>query len=226
MKKIMIAILMIFGFNSIASADLGINVGISGSMAAIQATGTDEVTQNSGLVTTSKEDATAVAGWGSVFIEKTLPGPLSRLAIGIDWVGDTLSTETAENDQLDLEAQTADEFPDLVNKVNTVQIDFKDLTTLYLTASITENLYIKGGVSEVDVITNESLATGSSYGNTSLEGTVIGIGFNKTMDNGFFVRAESTYMTWDTARLTSGHNTVSLGDLAGVKGAISIGKSF
>ena len=45
-----------------------------------------------------------------------------------------------------------------------------------------DNFYIKAGMMEVDVITNESLGTGSTYGNTSLDGTMLGFGYNNTLE--------------------------------------------
>ena len=84
-------------------------------------------------------------------------------------------------------------------------------------------------MAQVDVITKEDLATGSAYGNTSLDASVFGLGFNNSFDNGMFVRVEGTYMDFDNAKLTSstnGDNSVELNNLEGASGKISIGKSF
>ena len=48
-----------------------------------------------------------------------------------------------------------------------------------LLLNVNENLYIKGGVASVDVITNENLGTGGAYGNTNLDATMFGFGYNK-----------------------------------------------
>ena len=141
--------------------------------------------------------------------------------IGVDYVMDTLASETTESRRLDkTTTETAS------NVENKVQVDFEDLTTFYAGLMLTENAYIKAGVVSVDVITNEKLGTGGSYGNTSLDGTSLGIGYNKTMDNGMFVRAEGNYMSFDGASLTSGDMTVKLKNLDGLTGKLSIGKSF
>jgi len=100
------------------------------------------------------------------------------------------------------------------------------MATLYIALNITDNAYVKAGVSTVDVITNENLATGASYGNTSLDGTMLGIGYNMELDSGIFVRAEGSYINYDGTSLTSGDQTINLKSLDAVTGKLSIGKSF
>ena len=91
-----------------------------------------------------------------------------------------------------------------------------------------ENLYAKAGIVRVDVITNEKLETGSTYGNTDLDGMMLGVGYNKTMDSGIFLRVEGNYMDFDGTSLTSSANSnkIELSQLHGVSGKVSIGKSF
>ena len=91
---------------------------------------------------------------------------------------------------------------------------------------VTENAYIKAGLVSVDVVTNETLGTGSAYNNTSLDGTMYGVGYNFGADNGMFVRVEGNYMSFDAASLTSNDNKIHLRSLDGVTGKVSIGRSF
>ena len=63
---------------------------------------------------------------------------------------------------------------------------------------MTDNLYVKAGMIQVDVITNESLGTGSTYG-TLIRWYVVGIGYHNTFGNGMFVRLEANYMDFDGA---------------------------
>jgi hypothetical protein len=145
--------------------------------------------------------------------------------IGIDYVPTALETETVETQKADMRT---DDSSTISASVNKLQIDFEDLTTYYVGVYLTENFYAKAGMVTVDVITNENLETGSTYGNTNLDGTVFGIGYNKSMDNGLFIRAEGNYMNFDGASLTSSANSnkVELSSLDGVSGKISLGKSF
>ena len=198
------------------SAEIGVNLGVSGNLAVFHATGVENESTEK-----SSEDATGVAGFGSIFIEKTLG---DRLTIGLDYVPSALDSETSENvvrDKTTTDTQTV--------KTNTVKVAFEELTTLYVALNITESFYVKAGMAQVDVITKENLATGSAYGNTSLDGSVLGVGYNNSFDNGMFVRVEGTYMDFDNAKLTSstnGDNSVELNNLEGASGKISIGKSF
>ena len=217
MKKLILGISFMLASFSMVSAEIGVNLGVSGNLSVFHATGveTEAVDEK------NTEDATGVAGYTSFFIEKTLG---DRFTIGYDFVPDALDSETAETVRLDkttTDVQT--------QKTNTIKVAFEDLSTLYVALNVTENFYVKAGMTSVDVITKESLATGSDYGNTSLDGTVYGVGYNNTFDNGMFFRVEGTIMDFDNAKLTSttnGDNTIELNNLEGASGKISIGKSF
>ena len=59
-------------------------------------------------------------------------------------------------------------------------------------------LYLKGGVAQVTLNTNESLGTGSKYGEEDIMGYVIGFG----VDSGNW-RTELTYTDYEDISLTS-----------------------
>ena len=217
MKKLILGISFMLASFSMVSAEIGVNLGVSGNLSVFHATGveTEAVDEK------NTEDATGVAGYTSFFIEKTLG---DRFTIGYDFVPDALDSETAETVRLDkttTDVQT--------QKTNTIKVAFEDLSTLYVALNVTENFYVKAGMTSVDVITKESLATGSAYGNTSLDGTVYGVGYNNSFDNGMFFRVEGSIMEFDSAKLTSttnSDNVIELKDLEGASGKVSIGKSF
>ena len=217
MKKIITLIISSFFVVSLASAERGINIGVSGSMGAFQATGTETEKDEK-----NKEDAVGAAGWASIFVEKTLN---DRFTVGIDYVPTALESETSTLTQKDIKG-VGTSSADAANKV---QVDFNDLTTIYLAVNMSENLYAKVGFMQVDVDTNENLATGSEYGNTSLDGTLVAIGYNTGFGNNMFARIEGSVMDLGGQKLTSStnsDNTVELKDVVGATGRISIGKSF
>jgi hypothetical protein len=217
MKKIILSLVSALFLISTASAEIGVNIGVSGTTGLFAATGSEEQT---GEKTDKHQDSEIGAGaWGSIFFEKEL----GRFAIGVDYVSDVFSTDTVETQMTDQRTENSDT---ATSGVNSVQVDFEDLTTLYATFNVTDTLYVKAGMSSVEVITNESLNTGSSYGNTTIDGSSIGIGYNMDMDNGLFVRAEGNYMSFDGASLTSNDNTIKLKNLDGVTATLSVGKSF
>ena len=156
--------------------------------------------------------------YGSIFAEVMV---MDKFAIGLDYVPMALESETTEN------LQTTTTSSD--TGTNKVQIDFQDLTTLYAMFFATENIYLKAGFTQVDVKTNESLATGGSYGDTTLDGYTVGLGFNQDMDNGMFVRFEASVMELDGATLVNKNDTtkkVTADGIEGVTAALSLGKTF
>ena len=222
MKKLLLTIVLSTLYVSSASAEIGVNVGVSGQAGIFAASATESTG------TTKKGNGTehGSAGWGSVFVEGTFN---DRFIIGIDYVPQALETDTTETAKSNLGAGGV-ETPASTVTTNKVQVDFEDLTTLYAGLMLTNNLYVKAGVTTVDVITNENLGTGASYANAELDGTMFGIGYHNALDNGVFFRFEGNYMTFDgatvTATGTAADNKIELRNLDGVSGKISLGKTF
>ena len=158
-------------------------------------------------------------GWGSIFLEKTLG---SRIAVGVDYVPSAIQSETKEKATTDMTTSNSN-----TAVTQKIAVDFEDLTTLYVALNVTDNLYVKVGALTMDVTTKETLGTGSTYPNTSLDGTSIGAGYNLDMDNGMFFRAEALYMDIDGVKLTSSNShVVEVSGIDGATGSISFGKSF
>tara|TARA_B100000579_G_C22701286_1_gene789912 strand:- start:198 stop:866 length:669 start_codon:yes stop_codon:yes gene_type:complete len=222
MKKTLIGLVVAMFSMGTVSAETTVNIGISGNAAlfAASATETDQGTHGTttdGNEKNSESDFLGVA-YGSVFLE----GEFGPVLIGVDYVMQDLDTETAStvvDDKTTSDAST--------KKTNTVKVSFNDLTTVYAGFKI-GNAYVKAGVIAVDLKTEENLGTGGSYGDTSLDGTMVGVGASHTLDNGVFLRAEASYMEFDSVELTStsGSQKVSLDSLDGIQGKFSIGKSF
>ena len=216
MKKITTAIVILLGTISMASADLGINIGIAGNTSIWHATGVEEHTANS---TSQTEDAVGVSGYDSYFIEKTLG---KRITIGFEHSTEALTTDTAENNRYSLDSGNQS-----TTKTNTVQLKFENLDMLYVHLNISPSVYVKFGETQVDVITNESLGTGSSYDNFSLDGSLVGAGYNKSFSNGIFLRGEANFLEFDdSAKKTSLDNTVQMKGLEGGQFKIALGYSF
>ena len=234
MKKLLIALFVVFGYVTSASAISGVNFGISITAGQFEADGASEKFTGAHSSSASPGDVTkkasaegdsaeALFGFGSIFIEKTLG---DRLAIGVDYVPTTLDTETTENVQDNNDNPLAGKGTD---QTNTVQVDFNDMTTIYLTLKLNDNLYLKAGSVSVDVETNESLGTGGSYGNTSLDGNIFAIGYNRDLDTGAFVRLEAHTMDLDGVTLTNENDStksVSADGVSGYGAKFSIGRSF
>ena len=214
MKKITI---FIAGFMLLAfTAQAEIRAGISLSAGVFEVDGASEkftgVTKNA-----TGDEAEGLFGIGSIFVEKSF----GKYALGLDYVPLSLESETTENTQTTSTSSATG--------VNKVQIDFENLMTVYGTIALNDNVYAKAGYMEVDVVTNEVLATGGAYGDTSLDGFVVGLGYNADLDNSAFVRVEATYMEFDGATLTNtadSAKSVTADGVSGYGAKLSIGKAF
>ena len=223
MRKLTIAIIMLFSTISLASAEMGVNIGISADVGTFSTSGSE----NENGEVSKKKDAESLVGYGSIFIEKTLnflPGPFGRLSVGYSHVPHDLKSGTADREDKDMKDDNST--PIVKQKI---QADFSNFNTVYATLRITDWLYVKAGSIDVDVTTNEKLGTGSSYGNTSLDGSTIGAGIHIAKDNGLFFRFEVNDQSFDGVKLTSttnSANSVTITDLDGTTAKMAIGKSF
>ena len=188
MKKIIFTLLASVFYMTSVSADMGVNLGASLSAGLFSATG-KEVDTGPNLTETTEDAEHGEAAFSSIFIEKDLG---DRFTVGIDWVLSTLSTDTVESRRQDKTTGTSSS-----NVENKIGIDFDNLTTYYVSFNVNENLYAKVGVATVDIITKETLGTGSTYGDTDMDGTVLGVGYNATFGNSAFIRVEGNYMELD-----------------------------
>jgi hypothetical protein len=115
------------------------------------------------------------------------------LRVGVSYVPYALESETTENTRND-NCQNNDNTSHraCTTSAQTVQVDIEDMITMYVAYhrevdfGVVDSVFVKGGVIEADVMTKEKLASGSQYGNTTLEGSFIGLGVEKNMDNGLF----------------------------------------
>ena len=217
MKKILTLVFSSLLFTSVASADAGINIGISQSFGVFTGSATETELDDK-----DSEDAAAAVSWTSVFLEKTLG---ERLSIGVNYVPSALESETTETQRRDkttTDAQTV--------RTQKISVDFEDLTTIYVALNMTENMYVKAGMMSVDVVTNETLGTGSEYADTSLDGTMLGMGYNKPFGNSACLRFEGNYYTFDGSdeitSSTNSDNKVKIDSLDGASATISIGRTF
>ena len=82
--------------------------------------------------------------------------------------------------------------------------DFSMHTTIYAILPLNDNgLYGKIGGGTVDVESTESLVTGAAYGDETVNFATIGVGLEKDLDNGGFIRFEGTYSDYENVELKS-----------------------
>jgi hypothetical protein len=193
----------------------------------------------------SKTQDDVFLGYVSLFGEAHLLN--TGLRVGVSYVPYALESETTDNTRNDnCTNNGADSGGDNTNTgactatKQTVQIDLEDLISMYVAyhheidLGLIDSVFVKGGVLQADVITKEKLASGSQYGNTTLSGQFVGLGVEKNMDNGLFVRFEGNVTQFQNIKLTNGFdgtedenkNTIEITGLDGATATLSIGKSF
>ena len=105
--------------------------------------------------------------------------------------------------------------------------------TTYLIKSLDSGFLIKVGMASADINTKETLGTGSTYGNKSVDGAHYGIGYDINRDSGAFVRTSLEHTDFDEITLKSGVADAVTGTFNNVKANVdvtmvkfSIGKKF
>ena len=259
MKKILAVICFIFLPLNFANAEI-LSFGVSGNVGLLEADGKETITgtserevtfgnnntsvQTAGVESTSstKGSEDVAIGYLSLFGEAHLFD--SGLRLGLSYVPYALESETTANDRHDNcknegAANANVTTTACVNTKQTVQIDVEDLVTMYLAYhhevnfGFIDSVFVKAGIIEADVITKEKLSSGSKYGNATLEGQLIGLGVEKNMENGLFVRVEANMTEFDSIKLKNletdvdaNKNTIDITGLDGATATLSIGKSF
>lgn len=221
MKKIIISLFSVF-FLLIANAnaaDFGFKIGGTLGAGAFEVDGAVEknadVTKN---VTSEGDKAEEMYALGSIFTEITVN---DKIAIGVDYVPYALESNEIENEQ---------EVAGSTTKVtNRAEVHIEDITTIYASLYLNDNIYAKAGYLQADVLTKEALGTGGAYPNADIDGIVLGLGYDRAADNGMFVRLEATYTDLDSVQVTNSNDSTKSITVDGVKGygaSISIGKAF
>ena len=226
---------MLLGSISLANADR-VSVGVSLTGAVFDAEGAKEIFSgnHAGDVASTKviknsrtegEDAEGAFALGSVFAEFSLA---DQLSLGVSYVPHSSDSEEAQNVQ-NIGGTTNVPSNHTAEATNKVKVSFEDLYTVYALAKFNENVYAKAGLVQVELITDENLGTGGAYGNDTLEGFTIALGYNMDMADGMFIRGEAMYMEIDGTTLTNANDSTKSVTADGIDGygaTISVGKSF
>jgi len=216
MKKIIITIFaLLFATVSYSVEKPTFTAGLSVAGGVFEADGASEKNADA-TKTASEDDAEALYGIGSIFLEAKFN---DKFILGVDYVPHSLDTETTENVQDQMGSSVT----------NTVQIDFEDYTTVYAAVFLNENIYAKAGYVQVDAITKETLGTGGAYGDETFDGYTLGLGYNRDLDNGAFIRFEGNYTEFDGVTSTNTVDTtksITVDGITGYGAKISVGKNF
>lgn len=155
---------------------------------------------------------------------------LMGLSVGFEMGGDGLSNtmERVIAGRGTLTAATGATAEETRNGTQAVNISIDDSNSLYILMPIMDTgFYVKAGTIDVDVVTKETLFTGSTYGNVGLSGDFVGAGYQHNIGDYFFARAEGLYTEYGAASVTgSGGDKISLSDVGSASAKFSLGLRY
>ena len=219
MKKLITAI---FGFALISfSADaVERKIGITAALTDFESTGTETMKSNSDKTSTDISETVIVP---SLFLEISTD---AGLGIGIDYVPADAEIGNKSKTKVDIDTDDAADN----GGTNKASADVSGHSTIYLKIPV-KAAFLKVGYVEADIETTENLATGTTYGNKSVNGTMVSLGFDRDLENGTFIRAEVAYTDYDDITLTGSADTDGVSnkvdaDVDATALRISVGKAF
>ena len=220
-KQIITIIASLFLFASANAIEFG--VGLSGALATVNAQGSESESTNTGAEASIRntEVDNAFTGIGSVFAEVILG---NGLTVGVEMVPMSADVSDATHKRTDVAIATAGEGT-VGTIVREAKAEVENFTTLYTEIPV-YGMYLKAGLSQIDVNVNETAQTnGGSYANKTLDGITYGIGI-KGEWMGFYTKLGGERTDFDTYKATSGTTNTLTADLDVTQFKFSIGKAF
>ena len=95
------------------------------------------------------------------------------------------------------------------------------------------NAYVKAGYIQATLITSENLATGSKYEDIDMTGLQVGAGYEGSLGDMAFWRAEGSYQMWEDisasgseAGATSAAKNKITAEVGSIVGSLQVGMKF
>ena len=221
MKKTIAILSSITMLASTAFADTT-NVGVKISRGNLDASGTQTITETNvnGVHAGSSKDASFT--YGSIFVEREMVRDAFNFSVGLDYTPASAEVDTLKG-----------------NNVTNAKIEISNAFTLYVQPKkVLANgigIFAKIGYTRADLdVKNITTAAGASYNSSNtvtsasdtLEGPMFGLGVEKNLANGAFVRLEASYTNFDKVSGTSSNGTKISADSDLTSASLSIGKKF
>ena len=238
-KNMLIAAIAIVAISTNVSAGTT-SVGVTASMMDVSASGTetDKLTAaganvaDTSVRTKSASDKTAV---GSLFAEYTFSDSAWPVSFGFEYTPGTADISNKLS-RTDTELSITGGLNTTANSVvRTASADATNFSTAYLEAPIWGMLYVRAGVSNIDInyVTTDTSTVGGSYSdNISLTGTNLGVGLKGNTSGGTLWKVTYEETDYDGFTLNSTGNSVAAnsntikGDVDTSAFRLSLAKSF
>ncbi len=196
-KALTLAFLLALFGSSQSLAEYGVTVGVTGSMAMIDASGQE--TEGGEI---SRAEVTNNTAIGSIFIEyNDILG--SGFSLGVDYIPGSADLSSNTKVREDIETSvTSTATTTSTSRSQKAQAEIDNHLTYYVTYGA-GGAYVKAGYIQADLNTLESLPTGSKYGNETLDGVVLGAGVEFDVYANTVGRLEFTHTDYGDIDLTS-----------------------
>ena len=178
--------ILLFMSNAMAESRFGVSL----SYAMIDADGSE--TEGGEKTNGSASNETFIP---SIFIEAG-NGPF---AFGLDYIPIEADVSSKTKSRTDTETSvTGTTTTTSTSRTQRAQASVQDHITLYASYNLTDSFYVKGGYAQFSLVTEESLGTGSKYGDADVTGYLYGLGI--TDGNS---RLELSFTDYEDVSLTS-----------------------
>jgi len=189
-KALSLAFLLTLFGSSHALAEYGITVGLTGSMAMIEASGQET---EGGEV--SRGEVSNNTGVGSIFVEyNDILG--SGFSLGVDYIPGSADVSSSLSQRTDANSEGD-------SATNKAQAEVDGHTTYYATYGTDSGAYLKVGYVQADLNTLETLGTGSKYANETLSGWEVGAGVEFDVYASTVGRFELTHIDYGDIEIRS-----------------------
>jgi len=187
-----------------------INIGVTGALATIDASGNEvEASDTDDTSTTTANVENANIPIGSIFVE--YESDFWGLTLGAEHVPATADVSDSVKRRTDAETSVTDDDDQTSNSRDfKANAEVENFNKVYLELPIMNNIFVRAGIAQIDVNTTETASgNGGSYGNASLDGEVMGIGIKGEMGGNMGYKLFYEQTDFDTLKLTSSGNSVA-----------------
>ena len=228
-KNILIGLVATISLTSVAYAG-SFGLGVTGSYTMIDASGTESDADNTGTensVRTKSVDNNVFTG--SIYVEYSFndaswAGAGNGITFGAEYTPGSADVSDKVLSRTDVASPVADGD----NGTYNAQAELDKYLNYYIELPVWNSLYVKAGMAQVDVTTleNATSTTIGTYGNKTLDGTNLGIGFKGVTSNNIVWKLAYEQTNFDTLNLTSTTSNTISADLDTKEVALSLGYRF
>ena len=209
LTTILASLLLAIASSTFANA-ASFNIGVTGSLASINASGSEvenSDTDDTSTTTASVENENVPIA--SVFVE--FESDFYGLTLGASHVPGTADVSDSAKTRNDVEASvTGTSAASAASRTFKANAEVENFNSLYIELPIYGAFFVKAGLAEIDVNTTEvASSNGGNYGNTTLDGEQWGFGMKGDVGDNMGYKLFYEQTDFDTLSLTSSGNSVA-----------------